>query len=145
MSVMKALDAPETVYTQDGKKRVTHETYIFNITPYMNPPITVQTVKGLIDKRGQFQAVPGNLNLIHVTLEEFKQLISPTPQGKPAGDFRLSDVLKLIKKRNEVPAEDAGTETKEAAPGNSGSPASPETTATPEAIVAAGEAAAAVN
>jgi hypothetical protein len=36
---------------------------------------------------------------MHINPTEFRELISPTPQGKPAGDFQLSDVLCLIRRR----------------------------------------------
>lgn len=105
MSVMKALEVSEIVYTKDGKKRATHEAYCYSIVPYHNPPVTLEVVKGLIDKNGQFLALLTTVRAIEITPDEFRQLISPTPQGKPAGDFRLSDVLSLLKKRLPKPPE----------------------------------------
>jgi hypothetical protein len=99
MSVMKALEVSEIVYTKEGRKRATHEAYCYSIVPYHNPPVKLEVVKGLIDKNGQFLALPTTVKAIEITPDEFRQLISPTPQGKPAGDFRLSDVLSLLKKR----------------------------------------------
>lgn len=104
MSVMKALESPEIIYTRDGKKRATHEAYSYHITPYQNPPVKLEVVKGFIDKNGQFLAIPTSTRIVDITLTEFRELISPTPQGKPAGDFRLSDVLGVIRRRTVVPA-----------------------------------------
>lgn len=114
MSVMKALEMAETVYTRDGKKRATHEAYSYHITPYQNPPVKLEMVKGYIDKSGQFLALPTTLKVVDITLTEFRELISPTPQGKPAGDFRLSDVLGLIRRRSAEPAKAAAAEVKAA-------------------------------
>ncbi len=99
MSVLKALETPETVYTPDGKIRATHETYSYVITPFHNPPIKVSIHKGHIDRNGLFKSIPSSAKSIDLTPEEFKELISPTPEGKPAGDFRLSDILRVLKKR----------------------------------------------
>lgn len=104
MSVMKALESPEIIYTRDGKKRATHEAYSYHITPYQNPPVKLEVVKGYIDKNGQFLAIPTSAKVVDITLTEFRELISPTPQGKPAGDFRLSDVLGVIRRRTAAPA-----------------------------------------
>lgn len=104
MSVMKALENPEVIYTRDGKKRATHEAYSYHITPYQNPPVKLEAVKGFIDKSGQFQAIPTSARVVEISLTEFRELISPTPQGKPAGDFRLSDVLSVIRRRTAAPA-----------------------------------------
>lgn len=114
MSVMKALEMAETVYTRDGKKRATHEAYSYHITPYQNPPVKLEMVKGYIDKSGQFLALPTTLKVVDITLTEFRELISPTPQGKPAGDFRLSDVLGLIRRRSAEPTKAAAAEVKAA-------------------------------
>ena len=38
-----------------------------------------------------------------ITPSGFRELISPTPQGKPAGDFRLSGVLGVLRRRNAQP------------------------------------------
>lgn len=110
MSVMKALETPETIYTRDGKKRVTHEAYSYHITPYQNPPVKLEVVKGFIDKNGQFLAIPASCRVVDITPTEFRELISPTPQGKPAGDFRLSDVLGLLRRRTTAPAAAAAAE-----------------------------------
>lgn len=99
MSVMKALDEAEMVYTRDGKRRATHEAFSYHITPYKNPPVKVEMVKGFIDRHGQFLAIPESIRALDITASEFRELISPTPQGKPAGDFRLSDVLTLVRRR----------------------------------------------
>lgn len=98
MSVMRALEEAEYVYTRDGKKRVTHEAYSYLITPFAYPPIKVMVYKGLIDHRGTFQAIDAPKDIV-LTQEEFKELLSPNSQGKPAGDFRLSDVLRCLKRR----------------------------------------------
>lgn len=110
MSVMKALEKPETIYTRDGKKRVTHEAYSYHITPYQNPPVKLEVVKGFIDHHGQFLAVHATVKVVDITPTEFRELISPTPQGKPAGDFRLSDVLGMLKRRTAAPAQAAARE-----------------------------------
>jgi len=108
MSVMRALGEAEYIYTRDGKKRVTHEAYSYMITPFAFPPIKVQIYKGHIDHRGTFQALDAPKD-VHITQEEFKELLSPNAQGKPAGDFRLSDILRCLKKRN-APKESSGAD-----------------------------------
>lgn len=106
MSVMRALDEAEYIYTRDGKKRVTHEAFSYLITPFAYPPIKVMVYKGHIDTRGTFQALDAPRD-IFITAEEFKDLLCPNSQGKPAGDFRLSDILRCLKKRSvPKPAED---------------------------------------
>ncbi len=102
MSVMRALDEAEYVYTREGKKRVTHEAYSYMITPFAYPPIKVLVYKGHIDNRGTFQAVDSPKDII-ITQEEFKELLCPNAHGKPAGDFRLSDILRCLKRRNAPP------------------------------------------
>lgn len=99
MSVMRALNEAEYVYTRDGKKRATHEAYSFMITPFAYPPIKVFVYKGHIDQRGTFQALDAPKDLV-ITQDEFKELLRPNPQGKPTGDFRLSDILHCLKKRD---------------------------------------------
>jgi len=99
MSVMRALDEAEYVYTGNGKKRATHEAYSFLITPFAYPPIKVLVYKGHIDQRGIFQALDVPRDII-ITQDEFKELIRPDSHGKPAGDFRLSDILRCLKKRH---------------------------------------------
>lgn len=99
MSVMRALNEAEYVYTRDGKKRATHEAYSFLITPFAYPPIKVLVYKGHIDQRGTFQALDSPKDII-ITQDEFKELLSPNSHGKPAGDFRLSDILHCLKKRH---------------------------------------------
>jgi hypothetical protein len=103
MSVMRALDPPEVIYTREGRKRATHEAYSYHITPYQNPPVKLEVVKGFIDKSGQFLAIAATAKAVDITPTEFRELISPTPQGKPAGDFRLSDVLGMVRRRNGSP------------------------------------------
>lgn len=102
MSVMRALDEAEYVYTRDGKKRVTHEAYSYMITPFAYPPIKVLIYKGHIDTKGIFQAVDSPKDVI-LTQDEFKELLCPNAHGKPAGDFRLSDILRCLKRRNVPP------------------------------------------
>jgi len=101
MSVLKSIE-PEIVYTSEGKKKATHEAYCYTITPFQNPPIKVLIYKGLIDRRGQFQTLGDTQHCIDITAQEFKELLDPNPNGKPAGDFRLSDVLSLVKRRTSV-------------------------------------------
>lgn len=79
--------------------RATHEALSYMITPFQNPPITVLAYKGLIDRNGQFKPITTTPTPVQLTPEEFKELISPTSEGKPAGDFRLSDILQVLKKR----------------------------------------------
>jgi hypothetical protein len=98
MSVMRALNETEYVYTRDGKRRVTHEAYSFMITPFAYPPIKVFVYKGHIDPRGTFQALDAPKDII-ITQDEFKELLCPNELGKRAGDFRLSDILHCLKKR----------------------------------------------
>jgi hypothetical protein len=116
MSVMRALNETEYVYTRDGKKRVTHEAYSFLITPFAYPPIKVFVYKGHIDPRGTFQALDAPKDII-ITQDEFKELLSPNSQGKPAGDFRLSDILRCLKRRT-APKGVAVTEVQEEADSN---------------------------
>jgi hypothetical protein len=98
MSVMRALEEAEYVYTREGKKRATHEAYGYMITPFAYPPIKVQVYKGHIDQRGTFHALEAPKDIL-ITQEEFKELLSPNANGKPAGDFRLSDILGCLKRR----------------------------------------------
>lgn len=96
MSVMRILERPETVETKHGFKRATHEVYCYSIKPFMNPPITVSIYKGTLDAKGHFQVLVESQTTIEVGQEGFRWLLNPTPQGKPAGDFRLSDVLTVL-------------------------------------------------
>lgn len=102
MSVMRALEDAEYIYTREGKKRVTHEAYSYMITPFAYPPIKVLVYKGHIDHKGIFQAVDVPKDII-LTQEEFKELLCPNAHGKPAGDFRLSDILRCLKRRASPP------------------------------------------
>jgi hypothetical protein len=104
MSVMRALDEVEYVYTRDGKKRVTHEAYSYMITPFAYPPIKVLIYKGHIDRQGIFQALASPKDII-LTQDEFKELLCPNAHGKPAGDFRLSDILRCLRRRDAPAAE----------------------------------------
>jgi hypothetical protein len=99
MSVMRALEEAEYVYTREGKKRVTHEAYGYMITPFAYPPIRVQVYKGHIDQSGTFHALDAPKDIL-ITQDEFKELLNPNAQGKPAGDFRLSDILRCLRNRN---------------------------------------------
>jgi hypothetical protein len=109
MSVMRALEEVEYVYTREGKKRATHEAYGYMITPFAYPPIRVQVYKGHIDQRGTFHALEAPKDII-ITQDEFKELLSPNANGKPAGDFRLSDILGCLKRRaGPKPADPSGT------------------------------------
>jgi hypothetical protein len=106
---MRALEEAEYVYTRDGKKRVTHEAYSYLITPFAYPPIKVLVYKGHIDHRGTFQALDAPKDII-ITQDEFKELLCPNSHGKPAGDFRLSDILRCLKKRDAAKAPAAPAE-----------------------------------
>jgi hypothetical protein len=96
MSVMRILERPETVETKHGFKKATHEVYCYSIKPFVSPPITVSIYKGSLDARGHFQVLVESQTTIDVGQEGFRRLLNPSPQGKPAGDFRLSDVLHLL-------------------------------------------------
>jgi len=101
MSIMRTLERPETIETRQGIKKVTHEVYGYAIMPFQNPPIKVHTYKGMLDAAGHFQVLVDTQSTIEITPEEFKWLLNPTPNGKPAGDFRLSDVWSVLKRRYE--------------------------------------------
>jgi hypothetical protein len=58
----------------------------------------VQVYKGHIDQRGTFQALDAPKDIL-ITQDEFKELLRPNEHGKPAGDFRLSDILRCLKLR----------------------------------------------
>lgn len=100
MAVMRALQQPETIETKKGIRKVTHEVYGYAIMPFQNPPITVQVFKGSLDGNGHFQVLASSQTRIEITQEEFRWLLNPTPKGKPAGDFRLSDVLGVLERRS---------------------------------------------
>ncbi len=102
MSVMRTLDHPETVETKHGIKKATHEVFCYAITPFQSPPIKVQTYKGNLDSNGHFQVLIDTQTTIDLSQEEFKKLLSPTPEGKPAGDFRISDILRALKSRRKI-------------------------------------------
>jgi hypothetical protein len=99
---MKALLVAEETSTREGKKRVTHEVYNYMIKPYASPPIVVEIVKGNIIN-GKFKPIVESAAKFQISFEEFKLLISPNDKGKPAGDFRLSDIVALLRKRNATP------------------------------------------
>jgi hypothetical protein len=73
------------------------------ITPFAYPPIKVQVYKGHIDQRGTFQALDAPKDIL-ITQDEFKELLLPNKQGKPVGDFRLSDILRCLKMREAAAA-----------------------------------------
>jgi hypothetical protein len=102
MGVMRTLERPETIETKHGLKKVTHEVYCFSITPFLSPPITVMVYKGSLDAKGNFQVLAECQSTISINQEEFRWLLNPTPQGKPAGDFRLSDVLVILKGKGQA-------------------------------------------
>lgn len=139
MSVMRALDEAEYVYTREGKKRVTHEAYSYMITPFAYPPIKVLIYKGHIDQKGTFQAVDSPKDII-LTQAEFKELLCPNAHGKPAGDFRLSDILRCLKRRNAPPAPPAEA-AKPEAPAEGAAPAAEGEAAKPISDEAAAKAA----
>ena len=58
--------------------------------------------KGHIDHPGSFQAVNDPKDII-ITHDEFMELLSPNAHGKPAGDFRLSDILRCLRRRTAPP------------------------------------------
>lgn len=99
MPVMRTLESPQTIETKHGIKKATHEVFCYSIMPFQNPPIQVRIYKGTLDAAGHFQVLTDTQAPIEITQEEFKWLLNPTPQGKPAGDFRLSDVLWILKRR----------------------------------------------
>lgn len=101
MSIMRTLGHPETIETKQGIKKVTHEVYSYAITPFQNPPIKVHVYKGTFDSVGHFQVLVDTQTTIEISQEEFRWLLNPTPNGKPAGDFRLSDVWSVLKRRHE--------------------------------------------
>jgi hypothetical protein len=96
MSVMRMLVHPETVDTKDGIHKATHEAYCYSITPFLNPPIKVSTYKGFIDSSGRFHPITDSQTVTEITLDEFRTLLRPTSQGKPTGDFRLSDIQGVL-------------------------------------------------
>ncbi len=100
MTVMRLLDHPETIETKEGIRKVTHEAYCYSITPFLNPPIKVITFKGFIDPaKGRFRPVTSTQTLVDITPDEFRALLNPTSEGKPAGDFRLSDIHGILNRR----------------------------------------------
>ncbi len=99
MSILRPLEQPLIVETKKGIKKVTHEVYSYAITPFLVPPIKVHTYKGTLDAAGRFQVLVDTLATIELTQAEFKGLLDPSPKGKRAGDFRLSDVLNVLRSR----------------------------------------------
>ncbi len=104
MSLLRALEVAQEIITPEGKIRLTHEAYCYTIVPYAFPPIQVKRVKGHIDRMGRFRPVLPMESGFEISQDEFRQLISPTSMGKPAGDFRISDVVAIWRKRDK-PAE----------------------------------------
>ncbi len=102
MGLMKALLSTEEIPTSEGRKKVTYEAYNFVIKPYCSPPIVLEIVKGNISN-GKFKPIVESAKKFLFTFEEYKLLMLPNANGKPAGDFRLSDVVDLIRKRNARP------------------------------------------
>jgi hypothetical protein len=100
MAILRPLDRPEIVETKKGIRKVTHEIYSYAITPFQVPPIKVHTYKGTFDGTGRFQVLVDTQFTLEITQAEFKGLLDPNPKGKKAGDFRLSDVLELLRKRD---------------------------------------------
>lgn len=100
MAILRPLDRPEIVETKKGIRKVTHEIYGYAITPFSVPPVKVHTYKGTLDAAGRFQVLVDTQATLELTQAEFKGLLDPNPNGKRAGDFRLSDVLEILKKRN---------------------------------------------
>ena len=99
MAILRPLNRPEIVETKKGIKKVTHEIYSYAITPFLVPPIKVHTYKGTLDAGGRFQVLVDTQATIELTQAEFKGLLDPNPKGKRAGDFRLSDVLEILRRR----------------------------------------------
>ena len=99
MAILRPLARPELVETKKGIKKATHEIYSYAITPFLVPPIKVHTYKGTLDAAGRFQVLVDTQSTIELTQAEFKGLLDPNPKGKKAGDFRLSDVLEILRKR----------------------------------------------
>ncbi len=112
MALLKSLDEPYEMVTAEGKIRVTHEAYCYTIVPFAFPPVQIKTVKGHIDRMGRFKPLLPMVTAFEVSQEEFRALISPTTQGKPAGDFRISDIVSMWRKRSMPPE----TQAKPAAP-----------------------------
>lgn len=102
MGVMRTLERPETIETKRGLKTVTHEVFCYSIAPFRSPPITVIVYKGTLDSKGQFNVLLDTQSTIEISQEEFRWLLNPTPQGKPAGDFRLSDVLVILQGKKRI-------------------------------------------
>jgi hypothetical protein len=99
MAVMRILEHPETIETRNGLKKVTHEVFCYAITPFQNPPIKVLVYKGNMDGQGHLEIHTDTQSTVEITQDEFKSLLNPTPAGKPAGDFRLSDVMSVLNRR----------------------------------------------
>jgi hypothetical protein len=112
MALMKALDEPQEIVTSEGKVKLTHEAYCFTIVPYAFPPVQVRSVRGHIDRMGRFKPMLPMETSFEISQEEYRLLISPTPQGKPAGDFRISDVIAMWRKRNHPPEPEGKTAAK---------------------------------
>lgn len=99
MAILRPLDRPETVDTKKGIKKVTHEIFSYSINPFLILPVKVQAYKGTLDAAGHFQVLAETQSIVELTQLEFKGLLDPNPKGKRAGDFRLSDVLEILRKR----------------------------------------------
>lgn len=102
MSILKPLETPEVIFTDEGSRKMTHEVFCYSITPLSNPPVTVDVFKGWINKKGLFQTLETSKRSNAITADEFKELLEGNPSGKPAGDFRLSDILRVLGKRGKA-------------------------------------------
>ena len=81
MTVLRSLDPPETIETQQGIKRATHEVYCYAITPFLNPPIKILVYKDSMDASGHFQVLVSTQITIEFSQEKFKELLNPTLKG----------------------------------------------------------------
>lgn len=92
------LTTPETVQSPYGPVQATHEDYGHIFHPHVGQVRSFRYL-GTVDADGKFNPFP-NAEGAGVLIEndDYKELIAPTTQGKPAGVFRTDDVIRIHKK-----------------------------------------------
>lgn len=96
---VRMLPTPETVPVDGGVFTLTHQMERMILDP-RNPSaaVEVRKMKGYLDKSGAFVDF-GAHEVSILDAQGLADLMADTTSGKPAGDFRLSDIAPAITKR----------------------------------------------
>lgn len=96
---IRPLAAPETLPVTGGSFTLTHSMEVLHVNPRStDAAIEVRKMKGVIDENGVFKDI-GSHQVVTLDAQGFSDLLASTGGGKPAGDFRLSDIAPAILKR----------------------------------------------